>query len=90
MKKIVVILTALLMVTLTGCGESSTPTYTETGAVPILMSNHTGFEYWYVIDKRTHVVYLQFDGNYAAGITVMLNRDGTPVTAEQLQIGVSE
>ena len=43
--------------------------------------------YYYVVDVNTGVVYLCFDsGLYRHGITVMLNRDGTPVTAEQLGI----
>ncbi len=37
----------------------------------------------YLVDKNTGVVYLQY---YRYGITVMLNKDGTPVTAEQLGI----
>ena len=42
--------------------------------------------YYYVVDDRTGVVYLQFDGFYRGGITVMLNPDGTPVTKDQLEL----
>lgn len=46
----------------------------------------TGLPYYYLVDKNTGVVYLarSYRGNY--GITVMLNRDGTPVVAEQVGI----
>ena len=40
--------------------------------------------YSYVVDNNTNVVYLQFFTGYKAGITVMLNADGTPITADQL------
>lgn len=41
-------------------------------------------KYYYVVDNNTNVVYLQFFGSHKAGITVMLNADGTPITADQL------
>ena len=42
--------------------------------------------YAYIIDKNTGVVYLGYDSVYRHALTVMLNVDGTPVTAEQLGI----
>lgn len=42
--------------------------------------------YYYTIDKRTGVVYLSYESAYCHAITVMLNTDGTPVTADQLGI----
>ena len=39
-----------------------------------------------IVDKNTGVVYLGYMGYYRYAITVMLNTDGTPVTAEQLGI----
>lgn len=42
--------------------------------------------YYYTIDKRTGVVYLSYDTFHHHAITVMLNADGTPVTADQLGI----
>ena len=42
--------------------------------------------YYYSIDRNTGVVYLNDDSYYRHAITVMLNADGTPVTAEQLGI----
>ena len=41
---------------------------------------------FYVIHKPTNVVYLQ----YGHGITVMLNPDGTPITADQLGIDIEK
>ncbi len=40
----------------------------------------------YVIHKPTNVVYLE----YSRGITVMLNPDGTPITADQLEIDIEK
>jgi len=52
-----------------------------------LLANNTGsYKYFYVIDKNTEVVYLQFEGDRRGGITVALNADGTPVTVEQLEM----
>ena len=42
--------------------------------------------YYYSIDRNTGVVYLNYDSYYRHAITVMLNADGNPVTAEQLGI----
>ena len=42
--------------------------------------------YFYLVDKNTGVVYLCYQGTYRRAITVMLNTDGTPITAEQLDI----
>lgn len=47
----------------------------------------TVYKYFYVVDNNTNVVYLQFFGGYNAGITVMLNADGTPITVDQLKFG---
>lgn len=44
--------------------------------------------YYYTIDKNTGVVYLSYDAFRRHAITVMLNSDGTPVTAEQLGIPI--
>lgn len=40
----------------------------------------------YLIDQRTGVVYLEYHNGDIYGITVMLNADGTPVTANQLEV----
>lgn len=43
-------------------------------------------KYSYLVDKNTGVVYLEFCGYNRFGITVMLNADGSVITAEQLGI----
>ncbi|MBR2994921.1 hypothetical protein IKF32_03340 [Candidatus Saccharibacteria bacterium] len=45
---------------------------------------NSGSSFSFLVDKGTGVVYLYYNGYRQAGITVMLNADGTPVTAEQL------
>lgn len=42
--------------------------------------------YFYLVDKNTGVVYLGYEGNRRRALTVMLNADGKPITAEQLGI----
>ena len=43
----------------------------------------------YIIHKPTNVVYLSYGGS-EGGITVMLNPDGTPITADQLEISIED
>lgn len=42
--------------------------------------------YFYLVDKNTGVVYLCYEGYRRRAITVMLNADGTPITADQFGI----
>lgn len=51
-------------------------------------TNVSGGVYYYMVDKNTGVVYLSYDGYRRHSITVMLNSDGTPITADQLGIPV--
>lgn len=49
--------------------------------------NNMNYEaFWYVVDNRTGVVYLEYNSGRRYGITVMLNADGTPVTQDQLKL----
>ena len=84
---------ALCAVLLTGCSKNVSeatndysnhvvPNIVELGRDNNVISNY----YYYSIDRNTGVVYLNYDSYYRHAITVMLNADGTPVTAEQLGI----
>ena len=92
MKKTIAIicLTAMLF-TLTGCKEgqsTSTPGYSSEYNAPdvLCIAKDTDlYDYFYVIDNNTGVVYLQFSGFRRAGITVALNADGTPITIDQIK-----
>lgn len=92
MRKMIVIicLTAMLFM-LTGCGEgqsSSTPRYSSEYTVPdisILAKDTPTYNYFYLLDNNTGVVYLQFDAYDRSGITVALNADGTPLTIDQIK-----
>ena len=78
---------------LTGCEEgqsTSTTGYSSEYNVPDISSlaKDTGpYNYFYVIDNNTGVVYLQFVDyrRRRAGITVALNADGTPITIDQIK-----
>lgn len=76
---------------LAGCDEGKTRPENEyfdrysKPNIKILANDTYGNDYFYVIDKSTGVVYLQFEGYRRGGITVALNADGTPITVEQLE-----
>ena len=75
---------------LSGCAKnvSNPDRDTSSGITPNLLStsNLGNGDYFYIVDKNTGVVYLGYNSVHRYGISVMLNRDGTPVTAEQLEI----
>ena len=94
-----VIATIAITLTLTSCTDSenthSSVKYIETnGITPNIVrydkpsfnatSNSVAMWYTYMIDANTGVVYLEASNYSRYAITVMLNADGTPVTAEQL------
>ena len=87
------IVLALCAVLLTGCSKNASkatsnysnhvvPNIVELGKAHGGVSNY----YYYSIDRNTGVVYLIYSTMNGNAITVMLNVDGTPVTAEQLGI----
>ena len=86
MKRIisVALISALLM---TGCGKgaASGKSYIQ-DIEPNIVEISNGYGYFYVVDANTGVVYLKYESGYHGAITVMLNADGTPITAEQLGI----
>lgn len=86
MKKILFALILCLML-LVGCDEV---TDSADRSIPDLYGVGDFFfrDYRYLIDRNTHVVYLEKREDKGGGIVVMLNADGTPVTAEQLEIEV--
>ena len=91
MKKYWIVL-ALCAVLLTGCSKNAseaTSNYSNHVAPNIVELGREGGinkHYYYSLDRNTGVVYLNYVSNYIHSITVMLNADGTPVTAEQLGI----
>ncbi len=80
----VVSLSALL---LTGCNGKGTSfaehKWQDVSPSVVNIGDTKSGGYSYLVDKNTGVVYLQC---YRGGITVMLNKDGSPITAEQLGI----
>lgn len=87
------IVLALCVVLLTGCSKNTSKATNDysNNVVPNIVelgkaTSDTGGYYYYSIDRNTGVVYLNYVSNYIHSITVMLNADGTPVTAEQFGI----
>ena len=81
---------AMLSLLLSGCVKNTNKADEDTssGIAPNILStsNLGGGHYFYIVDKNTGVVYLAYRDAHKYAISVMLNRDGSPVTAEQLEI----
>jgi len=88
MKKIICVLAMALLCLFCACchGSNAQDDYSDYITPSIIRLGNYG--YYYAVDKRTGVVYLEYEGFYRHAITVMLNADGTPVTAEQLGINL--
>ena len=92
MKKVILLASLItVLFLLVGCDEGkrgSEMGYSDrydTPNIRTLANDIYNYKYFYVIDKNTGVVYLQFSGDRKAGITVMLNANGTPITVEQIE-----
>lgn len=86
----IVITFVVLVFILGGCGNVAeyVTAEPETEITPNVEKVGNNWGYHYLIDKNTNVVYLEYyntgDRKGFYGVTVMLNADGTPVTADQL------
>lgn len=92
MKKII-LLCLVIVLLLTGCCSRSNVSKAEINEQNIepeiiTVTNDSDSWFSYIVDKRTHVVYMQFYCGYRGGITVVLKTDGTPMLAEDLGIKV--
>ncbi len=80
------LLIAIMACILTSCSPSNVDTNGDLISKPKLLTLEDDGCYTYIVDKNTGVVYLEYDSYYRHALTVMLNTDGTPITAEQLGI----
>lgn len=95
MKKILEVITIICLITvvlsLAGCDEGQSvqdagySIENDKPDITVLAKDIPHYSYFYVVDNNTGVVYLQFYGYRKAGITVMMNPDGTPVFADQIK-----
>ena len=89
MRKAIAIL-PLVALLLTGCDDGTHGTIVSSQdhqpRLTVYAADANESRYYYVVDDRTGVVYLQLEGYCRGGITVMLNPDGTPVTKDQLEL----
>lgn len=93
MKKIIVL--AILILCLVGCGDSKPGRYKSSPAdvqtledykeLDLVSNNERDYGYSYLVDKNTGVVYLEYHGYYKYGITVMFNADGTIMTEDDIK-----
>ena len=86
MKRKKVVLSALtlfiLICSVSSCSKNIE--YSDKEVTPGLTTYNSSNDYYYIVDNATRVVYLKYSRGYQCGMTVMLNADGTPVTADQL------
>lgn len=91
MKKILLVF-ILMIFLLTSCSENPNVSWADKDyssmVTPNILKCGDGSEgiFYYIIDKNTGVVYLAYDAYQKYGITLMVNRNGSPITAEQLGI----
>ena len=91
-KKLISLLLVLVMPMLVLCGCNSIPQndnyVLQENARFVYVSEYTineKEEFKILVDKETRVMYLYYEGysgHYYAGLTVMLNADGTPMLYE--------
>lgn len=93
MNKVIITLVICVCIALCGCGSNtSSRASAKRDSVNVSPNVLVGVieggdsSYYYLVDRNTGVVYLCYNATYQHSITVMLNADGTPVTAEQLGI----
>lgn len=89
MKKAIFLIAAVIL--LTGCADGrKSISKRADGIYPDITEykGHNAFSYYYIVDNKTGVVYLgSFNEDGAGcGLSVMLNRDGTPITKEQIEV----
>lgn len=90
MKRLIIILSVLAIVLLTGCKGQAQADYgnTEGYKLPNVTKITTPVYdtgYSYLIDNNTGVVYLEYEGNNKHAITVMFNADGTIMTEKDIK-----
>ena len=74
-KKIICFILILTVVVLTACGNTDAETKTK-----YIQDYNSEFEIY--IDKETGINYIIFNTLYKGGMTVRLNKDGTPYVSE--------
>ena len=90
MKNVIIIVIAVIVFLIAGVTvcfameKESTPTPANNAGDDLALEPSGDFQYF--VDKRTGVVYLMYfsKSGKRMGMTVMLNADGTPVTADQV------
>ena len=90
MKKLLLVLSLLLIALLTGCKGQTSADYGNTEEYELpnvtkIVSSVYDEGYSYLIDNNTGVVYLEYDGVYRHAITVMFNADGTVMTEKDIK-----
>lgn len=78
MKRVILISAIICM--LTGCRNNEEVEYPK---IKKLCDMHNG--YYYSVDEKTGVIYLEHDGMFIHSITVVFNEDGTVMTEDDIK-----
>lgn len=90
MKRLIITLSVLAIVLLTGCKGQAQADYGNTEGYELpnvtrILEPNNDVEYNYLIDNNTGVVYLECDGPSRHAISVMFNADGTVMTEDDIK-----
>ena len=78
---------AILLLSVSILSVSCKSVDTKLQVKPNISTYNSAFSnYKYVVDEHTDVVYLMYLDSDKCGLTVMLNKDGTPVSRNQLNL----
>lgn len=81
-----IILATVAALSLTGCsGGIVENDKTETVSGAMFVRHKLGDHYSVLEEIDTGICYLEYEGSYGKGITVMLNPDGTPRTWDEME-----
>lgn len=84
-KKLIILLTCVMLnPILTGCSSENEITQKDKPKMTPVNTNYLT-DYYYTIDERTGIVYIEFDGYNRHGITVAYNEDGSVMRREDLE-----
>ena len=86
-KKIII---SAAILALTGCSSVRTQETNVSKPSSDFVVINDNLDYHYLVHEPTGVVYLEYRSGYKQAITVMLNPDGTPITADQLGIDIEK
>lgn len=87
MKKLVIFVCCISLIFMCGCGRKTGENFTNSERFTIVSGYNTNAPYYetIIVDEETGVMYLAVYSANQFGITPLLNADGTPMLAEDVE-----